>query len=70
MEQNYAIDALETKREIVKAEMNKVMQEFEKQLSDIDSAIKMIRGDHVWDYSIGKVYDDSDPNYIKGSIED
>lgn len=64
------IEVLIKEREKLIAEKNRVNETLDNQIADIESSIELLSGKKVWEVSTETTYDDSNPDYIKGSIED
>lgn len=65
-----AIKELLRKKQELKAEQKRNWDEFEKQISDLDTAIETLSGKKVWELAKEERYDDESPIYIKGSHEE
>ena len=64
------IEILLKEREKLVAEKNRVNENFDNQISDIESSIELLSGKKVWEVVTETIYDDTHPQYITGSIED
>lgn len=70
MAQTIVTQLLLKERERLIDEMQKMKVLFKNQIREIETAIDQIEGKQVWDYGSPIIYDDNNPDYIKGSIED
>lgn len=70
MAQNIAIHSLVTARESLIAEKNAAIERFNQQIGEIETALAQLSGKKVWEVLSEIPYDDTNPDYIKGSIED
>lgn len=64
------IEVLIKEREKLIAEKNRVNETLDNQIADIESSIELLSGKKVWEVNTETTYDDSNSDYIKGSIED
>lgn len=67
---NLAVDALIKKRDDLKAEQIRIARQFDAEISEIETAIEKLDGKKVWEFGPDYHYDDENPNYIKGSLEE
>ena len=65
-----AIMALTDKRDKLITERDFALARFNAEISEIEAAIEHLSGKKVWEVEPTVVYDDENPDYIKGSIED
>lgn len=70
MANNIAVDLLLKERQRIKDELLKMKTVLGKQIRHIETAIEKIEGKQVWEYEPADQFDDTNPDYIKGSIED
>ena len=67
---NSAVESLIATRNLLEADKNRTIENFDKQISEIETAILTLTGKKVWEIPQSERYDDENPNYIKSSIED
>lgn len=65
-----AIQELLRKKHELEAEQNRVYNEFQKQISELDTALETLSGKKVWELAKEERFDDENPNYFKGSHEE
>jgi ubiquinone biosynthesis protein UbiJ len=70
MAQNIALQSLITERDRVIAERNAALSHFSEQISELETAIEQLSGKKVWEVKNDFVYGDTDPNYVKASLEE
>jgi hypothetical protein len=66
----FAIESLMKERQKIKTEQLAANATFALRISELENAIEHISGKKVWEVEKEIVYDDENPDYIKGSIED
>jgi len=64
---NSAVEALNQKRDELVAEQMRVYQTFQKEITEIETAIETLAGKKVWEMPRSEWFDDESPNYIKGT---
>lgn len=64
-----AIQELLAKRQTLIAERDRILEQYHKEICEIESALELIYGKKVWQIETTPKYDDENPNYIKGSYE-
>lgn len=69
MAQNVALELLNIEREKLILERDRIYEQFNTDIRNIENAIDKLDGKKYWDYGSNVVYDDNNPDYIKGSIE-
>lgn len=69
MRNRLAIDLLLRKRSEVTLERNKMLEKYNNDISEMEAAIEELSGKTVWETAADYLYDDENPDYIKGSIE-
>jgi hypothetical protein len=67
---SYSLDALITKRQQLVDEKQNMIEKFDAQISDLESAIEILSGKKVWEISSETRFDDEHPDYIKSSLEE
>lgn len=67
---NEAIEVLAKQRQKLLIQKEEMLSNINKQISDVEAAIERLSGKHVWEVDNEVVYDDENPDYIKGSIEE
>lgn len=70
MAENIAIHSLLTAKETIVAEKNAAISRFNEQIQELETAIERLSGKKVWEVEQEMVYDDTNPDYIKGSQEE
>ena len=65
-----AIQELINKRQFLIAERDRILDEYNLNISEMENAIELLSGKKVWEISSEEKYDDLNPNYIKGSYEE
>ncbi len=70
MAQNPAIELLYKKKLELEVERDALFTKFTTEIIQIDTAIEQLSGKKVWEIAAELVYDDQNPDYIRGSIED
>jgi hypothetical protein len=70
MSNNTAIEVLQLKRELLITQRNKAIEEFDNQISNLETAIEELSGKKVWETERVNTYDDESPDYIKSSQEE
>jgi hypothetical protein len=70
MENQVAIEALLKEREKLSTEQIALNRQFKEQISSIDASIERLSGKKVWEVKQDFIFDDENPNYIKGSQEE
>jgi hypothetical protein len=70
MAQNTAIETLVKEREKLIVEKTSAVRRFMKQIVDIETAIERLSGKKAWEVEAEMGYDDTNPDYIKGSLEE
>lgn len=65
-----AIQELINKRTALMSEKNRAMQQFDEEISEMDSAIAILSGKKVWEAVSEERFDDENPNVMKGSYEE
>lgn len=70
MPKSVGLEALMTKRNELVSEKNKMNEELDKQIQEMESCIELLSGKTVWEIEAATVYDDENPNYIKSSLEE
>lgn len=68
--ENLAVQSLLIKRDEILAEKAKITEQFDKQLSYLETAINQLSGKKAWEIDRSEYFDDTHPNYIKGSFEE
>lgn len=64
------IDTLVKKRESLIGERQAAILRFNEGIQELETALEVLSGKRVWE-TIGEVaYDDTNPDYIKGSLEE
>lgn len=67
---NLALETLTTKRLELQIERNKMIAQFDQEITEIETAIEQLSGKKVWEITEEVRYDDENPNYIKSSQEE
>jgi len=70
MENKLAIELLLRKRTELKGEVDEMVAKLSGEISSIEASIEKLSGKTVWETADDYLYDDENPDYIKGSIED
>ncbi len=70
MAQNTALQLLILKKKQLEIEREQAYIKLSEEISEIHTAIETLSGKSVWEVEAMLIYDDSNPEYIKGSIED
>lgn len=65
-----AIQVLIDKRQSLISERNRLEEQYNQEISEIENAIETLSGKKVWETLSEEQYDDLNPNYIKGSYEE
>ncbi len=66
----FALGLLLIERQKLMDEQAAMVSQFNQKINEIESAIEMIEGKKVWKNEPIELYDDTNPDYIKQSIED
>lgn len=61
------IDTLTTKLEGLKLEQSRNWQQFQEQINEIEDALDKLAGKNVWRTENQELYNDTHPDYIKGT---
>lgn len=69
MPTSIGLEALISKRQELITEKETMLSEFNSQIAEMDSCIELLSGKSVNEVISETVYDDTNPNYIKSSIE-
>lgn len=67
---NISIETLLKQRGEILDQKAKIIEQFDKDLNDINAAIETLSGKTVWLAIRDYIYDDENPNYIKASAEE
>lgn len=70
MSNNFAIESLLKERTKLVGERDAKISAYNKLIGELEFSIETISGKKVWEVEPTVVYDDENPDYIKGSIED
>ncbi len=65
-----AIEALQQQRHRLLSKKEAILEQLNKEISEIEVAIETISGKHVWETEPLLTYDDTNPDYIRASIEE
>lgn len=65
-----AIQELVNKRDLLMSERKRTIEQYNKDISELNTAIETLSGKRVWEVVAEEKYDDVNPNYIKGSYEE
>lgn len=65
-----AIQELINKRLFLVSERDHILEEYNKNISEMENAIELLSGKKVWEFFANERYDDLNHNYIKGSFEE
>ena len=65
-----AIQELINKRLFLVSERDQILEEYNKNISEMENAIELLSGKKVWVAASEEKYDDLNLNYIKGSYEE
>lgn len=65
-----AIQVLIDKRQSLISERDRIEEQYNQEISEIENAIETLSGKKVWETLSEERYDDLNPNYIKGSYEE
>ena len=68
--ENLAVQSLLIKRDELLAEKAKMEEQFDTQIGEIETAINQLSGKKAWEIDRSEYFDDTHPNYIKGSFEE
>lgn len=69
MANNIAIQELMNTRNLLIYERDMAAEDFNNKISQLETAIETLSGKKVWEIESEIKYDDENPDYIKGSIE-
>ena len=69
MANSVGIKALVKELNALKSEKLVFIQQIDKQITEMESCIDLLAGKKVWEVEKEEVFDDENPDYIKGSIE-
>jgi len=69
MQNQTAVETLHQKRTELITERDAFLSKINSEISGIESAIESLSGLKVWETEPTTLYDDENPKYIKGSIE-
>lgn len=64
------IKTLVDKRDSLISEKTEMLYKFNSEISEIENALEELSGRKVWDLSKEELFDDNNPDYIKGSAEE
>lgn len=67
---NLAEQTLLDQRQKLIHEKEQMIAKFDEQISQLETAIERLLGKKVWEIENLTLYDDTNPDYIKGSIEE
>lgn len=67
---NLAVQELVKKLHLLMDEQTKLNEKFNKEISEIETAIETLSGKTVWEVNSEYHYDDENPDYIKASQEE
>lgn len=70
MNNNLAISVLQDKRKELLLEKEVFLDKINKEISSIETSIEELSGKTVWETENEAKYDDENPDYITGSLED
>jgi len=70
MASTLVIETLTAKRQQLVTERDAAVFRYDKEISDIETALMELAGKKVWETQPSERYDDENPEYIKGSIEE
>lgn len=70
MAQNPAIELLLKEKKKLTTERDNMFAKLSLEIVEIDTAIERLSGKRVWEVETEYVYDDTNPDYIKGSLEE
>lgn len=70
MAYSVGITALVKERNGLMAEKLDFNSNIDKQIAEMESCIELLSGKKIWEVEKQELFDDENPNYIKGSIED
>lgn len=70
MQNQSAVETLHQKRTELIIKRDAFLSHINSQISGIESAIESLSGLKVWETEPTTVYDDENPNYIRGSQEE
>ncbi len=64
------LETLDQKKQELIAEKQKMVEQFDTQIKEVENAIKLILGDNDADFLPDFTFEDENPNYIKSSQEE
>lgn len=67
---NHPIEILNQKRKQLLTEKEVFLSRINAEINEIEVAMERVAGKKVWEIEQELVYDDTNPDYIKGSIEE
>jgi len=70
MPHNESIEVLFKEKLKLEMERDAMLEKFNEQIKGIEVSIELLSGKKVWEVAEEVKYDDENPSYIKGSIED
>jgi len=70
MASTLVIETLTSKRQQLVVERDATVFRYDKEISEIETAIMELTGKKVWEIPPSEKYDDENPDYIKGSFEE
>lgn len=70
MSNKLAAELLLKKRNELVELKRKMLDRYNKDISEIESAIESLEGKKVWQIEPSLIYDDENPDYIKSSLEE
>lgn len=70
MNNNLAIETLQQRRKELLIEKESLLERINAEINSIEASIESLSGKKVWETESVVMYDDENPNYIKGSFEE
>lgn len=67
---NNAVNALLKERNRLESERDAALIRFNAEIQELETAIERLSGKKVWEISKETIFDDTHPDYIKGSQEE
>jgi hypothetical protein len=70
MSNNLAVEVLMKNREELVGKRTRMLERYNKEISEIETALEQLAGKKVWEMGSDYHYDDENPDQIKQSIEE